>query len=83
MIKEMLNCIRASLSDRASLDDEDDREDNNDSSQGKLSAYDEPGWKMGTITKTVQHCVECFHLTQMTVDKLSQPGWRNTDDYIH
>jgi len=53
--EEMLIAIRDSLSDLASSDDGEDREDEDDeeTEQGKLSEDDEPGWAMGTITKTV------------------------------
>jgi len=58
----MLNAIGDSLSDLASSDDEQDGEDEEDDEEdtelGKLSDDDEPGWVMGTITKTVQHRME-------------------------
>jgi len=59
----MLNSIRDSLSDLASSDDEEDAEDEQDddnTEQGKLSADDEPGWVMGTISKSVQCRMERF-----------------------
>jgi len=54
--QEMLVAIGVSLSDLASSDNWEDGEDEDDenSEQGKLSDNDEPGWVMGTITKTVQ-----------------------------
>jgi len=58
----MLNATGDSLSDLVSSDDEEVGEDKDDDEQytghGKLSDDDEPGWVMGTITKTVQHHVE-------------------------
>jgi len=55
MFEEMLVAIGDSLSDLASSDDGEDGEDEDDeeTEQGKLSDNDEPGWVMGTITKTV------------------------------
>jgi len=54
---EMLNAIGDSLSDLASSDEEQDGEgeedDEDDTELGKLSDDYEPGWVMGTITKTV------------------------------
>jgi len=57
--EEMLVAIGDSLSDLASSDDGEDGEDKDDEEtvQGKLSDDDEPGWVMGTITKTVQQCI--------------------------
>jgi hypothetical protein len=73
----MLVAIGDSLSDLASPDDGEDGEDENDeeTEQGKLSEDDEPGWVMGTITKTVQQCLERFRHKQMKLDELIQPGW--------
>ena len=52
----MLVAIGDSQSDLASSDDGEDVEDEDDeeTKQGKLSEDDEPGWEMGTITKSVQ-----------------------------
>jgi len=61
--EEMLNAIGDSLSDLASFDDEEDAEDeeeDDDTEQGKLSEDDEPGWVMGTISKSVQRRMERF-----------------------
>jgi hypothetical protein len=60
MFEEMLVAIGNSLSDLASSDHGEDREDedNEETEQGKLSEDDETGWVMGTITKTVQQCME-------------------------
>jgi len=77
--EEMLNPIGDSLSDLASSHDEQDGEDKEDDEEdtelGKLSDDDEPGWVMGTITKTVQHRMESFRQKQMRLDELTQPGW--------
>jgi len=61
--EEMLNPVGDSLSDLGISDDEEDGEDEDDEEDtelGKLSEDDEPGWVMGTISKMVQHCMECF-----------------------
>jgi len=59
---EVLNALGDSVSNLARSEDEDDGEDKDndeeDTELGKLSEDDEPGWVMGTITKTVQHCME-------------------------
>jgi len=81
----MLNAIGDSLSDLASSDGEqdgeDEKDDDEDTELGKLSD-DEPGWVMGTISKTVQHHVEGFRQKQMRLDKLSQLGWGDAANYI-
>jgi len=85
-IEEMLNAIGDSLSDLASSDDEQDGEDEEDDEEdtelGKLSDDDEPGWVMGTITKTVQHCMESFRQEQMRLDELTQQGWGDAANYF-
>ena len=74
----MLDAIGDSLSDLASPEDEEHGEDNDDDTEvaelGKLSEHDEPGWVMGTISKTVQHCMEIFRQKQKRLDKLMQLG---------
>ena len=84
--EEMLNAIGDSLSNLASSDDEEDGEDEVDDEEdtelGKLSEDDEPGWVMGTISNTVQHRIEIFRRMQMTLDKMTQPGWGDTADYF-
>ena len=80
----MLNAIGDSLSDLASSDNEadpEDEEDDEDTEQGKLSKDDVPGWVMGTISKTVQHCMEMFWQKQMKLDQLTQPGWGDAAGY--
>jgi len=84
--EEMLNAIGDSLSDLARSDDEDDGEDEDDKEEdpagGKLREDDEPGWVMGTISKTVQYRMECFRRKQMKLDKLTQCGWGDAADYF-
>jgi len=80
----MLVAIGDSLSDLASSDDGDDGEDEDDeeTEQGKLSDDDEPGWVMGTITKTLQQRMESFRQKLMKLNELTQPGWENAADYF-
>jgi len=56
--KEMLNSMGDSLSDLAISSNEEDGEDENndleDTERGKLSKVDDPGWVMGTISKSVK-----------------------------
>ena len=82
----MLNAIGDTLSDVASSNDEqnekDEEDDVEDTELGKLSDDDEPGWVMGTISKTVQYCLESFPQNQMRLDKLMQPGWGDAANYI-
>jgi len=82
--EEMLIAIRDSLSDLASSDDGEDGEDEDveETKQGKLSEDDEPGWVMGTITKTVQQRMDRFRQKQIKFDELTQPGWKNAADYL-
>jgi len=76
--------IRDSLSDIASSNDGDDGDDEDDekTAQGQLSKDDEPGWVMGTITKTVQQRMERFRRKQMKLDELTQPGCEEAADYF-
>ena len=82
--EEMLNAIWESLRHLASCDDavdgEDEHDDQDDTELGQLSEHDETRWVMGTITKMVQHQVECFGQTQMTLDKITQLGWGDMAD---
>ena len=86
MFQEMLNASRGSLSDLASSDDgqngEDEDNDEEDTEFGKLSHDDEPEWVMGTISKTVQHRIESCWQKQMTLDKVTQPGWGDAANYF-
>jgi len=82
--EEMLVAIGDSLSDLASSDDGEDgaEEDDEETEQGNLSEDDEPGWVMGTITKTIQQSMETFRQKYMKLDKLTQPGWEDAADYF-
>jgi hypothetical protein len=79
--EEMLVAIGDSLSDLASSDDGEDGEDEDDeeTEQGNLSE-DEPGWVMGTITKTLQQRMDRFRQKQMKIDKLTQLGREDVAD---
>jgi len=80
----MMAAIGDSLSDLASSDNEEDGDDEDDeeTEQGKLSEDDEPGWVMGTITKTVQQHMERFWQKQIKLDELTELGWEDAADYI-
>jgi len=86
IFEEMLNAIGDSLSDLASSKDEEDGEDEDDdeddTEHGNLREDDEPGWVVGTISKTVQHSLESFRQNQMRLDELTQPGWGDAADYF-
>jgi hypothetical protein len=76
--------IVASLSNIATSDDGEDGEDENDeeTTQGKWSEDDEPGWVMGTISTMVQHHMERFRLEQMKLDELTKPRWGDSASYF-
>jgi len=80
--KEMMVAIGDTLSDHASSDHRDDGEDEHDAEteQGKLSEDDEPGWVIGTLTKTVQQCMGRFRQKQMKLAELTQPGWEDASN---
>jgi len=82
----MLNAIGDSLSDHSSSKDVEDAEgeedDEDDPAGGKLSEDDEPGWVMGTISKTVQYRMERFREKQLKLDQLTQPRWGDAVDYL-
>ena len=84
--EEMSNTIRDSLSDLASSDNgenwEDEDDDEEDPAGGKLSEDDKPRWVMGTIRTTVQYRMARRRQKQMKLDEMTQPGWRDTADYI-
>jgi hypothetical protein len=82
--EEMLVAIGDSLSDLASSDDGEDGEDEDDEETelGNLSEDDEPGWVIGTITKTVQQRMQRFRQKQMKLDESTQPGWEDAADYF-
>jgi len=82
----MLNAIGDSLSDLACSDNEEDGEDEDiedDTELGELSEDDEPGWVMGTISKSVQLHMESFRQKQMRLDKLMEPRWADMADYFN
>jgi len=83
--EEMLIAIGDSPSDLACSDNGEDGEDEDDevTEKGKLSEDDEPGWVIGTITKTVQQRMERFRHNQMKFDELSQPWWETAANYCH
>jgi len=60
--QEMLVAIGDSLSDLATSDDGEDgeEEDDDETGQRNFSEDDDPGWVLGTITKTVQQRTERF-----------------------
>jgi hypothetical protein len=75
-VEEMMAAIGDSLSDLASSDDGEDGQDEDEEIElGKLSEDDEPGWVMGTISKTVQQHLESCQQKQTKFDELTQPGW--------
>jgi len=82
--EEMLIAIGDSLSDLASSNDGEDgeEEDDEETEKGKLSEDDEPGWLMGTITKTGPQRMERFRQKQMKFDELTQPGWEDVAEYF-
>jgi len=81
---EMIVAIAGCLSEIASSNDGEDGEDENDeeTEQGKLSEDDESGWVMGTISKTVQHCIQRFWQKHMTLHQLTQPWCRDAADWF-
>jgi hypothetical protein len=79
----MMAAIGDSLSDLACSDHREDGEDENEETeQGKLSEDDEPGWVMGTMTKTVQQRMESFRQKQLKLNELAQPRWEDAADYF-
>jgi hypothetical protein len=83
-LEQMLVAIGESLSNLASSDDGDDEQGEYDeeTEQGKLSEDDEPGWVMGTITKTVEQRMKRFRQEQMNLDEQTQPGWDDAVDFF-
>ena len=84
LFEELPVAIGDSLSDLASSDDGKDGEDEDDeeTAWGKLSEDDEPGWVMGTITKTVKQHLERCRQEQMKRDELTQPGCKDAANYV-
>jgi hypothetical protein len=85
--EEMLNAIGDRMRNLASFKNEQDGKDEEDGEEdtehSKLSHDGEPGWVMGTISKTVQHHMESFCQRQMTIDVLTQPGWGDAANDVH
>jgi len=82
--EEMLVAIGDSLCDLASSNNGEDGEDEDykETEHGNLSDDDEPGWVMGTITKTVQQHMERVRQNQMKLDELTELGWEDAADYF-
>jgi len=82
----MLNAIEDSLSDLASSDDGENGDDEDDHQEdpvgGNLSEDDEPGWVMGTISKTGQSCMQRFRQMQTNFDESTHPGWGDPANYF-
>jgi len=83
----MMNPIPESLSDIRSSDHEENGEDEEDIQEhtelGKLSEDDEPGWGMGTISKTAQQHMSGFRQKWMKLDEVTQLGRRDIADNFH
>jgi hypothetical protein len=80
----MMVAIGDSLSDLARSDDGEngEDEDNKETKRGQLTEDDEPGWVIGTTTKTVQQRVEIFQQKQIHLDKLTRPACEDAADCI-
>jgi len=83
--QEMMVPIWDSLSDHSSSNNGEDGEveDDKETEQGERSEDNQPGWVMGTITKTVQHQMGRFRQKQRQHDQLTQPGLEDAADYFH
>jgi len=77
LLPDMMVAIGNCLSDLASSDDEEDGQDevDADTELGKLRNDNNPGWAVGTISKTVKQCMERMWLKKMNLHDLTQPGW--------
>jgi hypothetical protein len=71
MFEEMLDATRDCLSDLARLDYKEDGEEDDESHPGMLSEDVEPGWVVGTSTKTVQQDMDRFRHMHMMIHKLT------------
>ena len=82
--EEVLNATWDSWSNLASSNVEEEGEDEDDDEEDtevdKQTKDDEPGWVMGTMSKTVQQPVESFLQQQMRLDDLTQPGGGDVAD---
>jgi len=76
IFEEIVNAVRDSLSNLASSDDEEDREDeeDEDTELGKVRDNNEPGWVIGTISKTVQYSMQSFRQKQIRLDATGMGG---------
>jgi len=74
--EQMLNTIGDSVSNLACSDNEQDPKqkqgDQEDPEQWKLHEYDEPGWLMDTISRSVHQYMESNWPLQIKLDKLTQ-----------
>ena len=84
--EELVYAIGDCLSNLASSNDEEDSEyeaDNEeDTEMGNLSEDGNPGWVMGTISKTVQQHIERLQQQKMRLDQLTLPGWGDVAKYF-
>lgn len=75
-LEEMLNGIGNGLSNVVFSTTEEygeqKKDDEEDTALGKLSGDDQPGRVMGTISKTVQHCMESLRRNGISLDELTQ-----------
>ena len=83
-LEEILNAIADNLSDHASSydweDGEDEFDNEDDPELGKPSEDDEPGWVIGTISRTVENRMERIRQKAMKLDKMTQRGWGEAAD---
>jgi hypothetical protein len=79
MFDGMFNAIPDGPSHLASSNDEQNGEGEEDNEEdtglGKLSDDDNPGWVKGTISDTLQHCIEICPQKRIWLHELTQPGW--------
>ena len=82
----MLNTIGDSLTNFASSNDEQEgkhkEDDEEDTELCKLSEDDEPGWVMGTLSQTVQQCMESLRQKPMRLGESTQLGWGELTAYF-
>jgi len=65
------------------VEDGDDVEDDKDNTElGKLTKGVTSSWMIHTISKMVQYRVGGFRQQQLRLDELTQPRWRDEDDYF-
>jgi hypothetical protein len=82
--EQMLNTIGNAMCDHAISNDEqhgdDEKGDDKVIELSKMREDDEPGWVMGTISKTGKQRMEHFRQIQIMLDELTQPGCGDTAD---